>query len=271
MINSKIRTTIKGYLEGFISGLVEQHKPRQAPPQLIKDEPWEKEVDDGGFKPFHEAIIPEQVLRISKFERSFSTKLGVTFEECARLIAQQTYKIAKRGYAATGQLPEAATTKIEELVNRVAHDHKQNFLELVDEVLTIQDSRWIERSVVADLFLEDNKGNRWYFEIKSPKPNKGQCLEIAERLLRIHAITQETRPKVNTFFAMAYNPYGLKKADYKHSFGIQYLDLVNEVLIADEFWDLIGGKGTLNELLEIYQEVGREKTKDMMDALVFGF
>ena len=271
MINSQVRTTIKGYLEGFIDGLIEQHKPREKPARLLKDDVEEIDSSDGGYKPFHEAIIPEQILRISSFERSFSTKLGSTFEECARLIASQTYKTVKRGFVATGQLPGLATTKIEELVNRITREHKPNFLKMIDEVLAVEDSNWIERPVVADLFLEEEKGNRWFFEIKSPKPNKGQCLEIAERLLRVHAITQEKRPKVNTFFAMAYNPYGENKKDYKHSFSMQYLDMENEVLLADEFWDVVGGKGTFRELLGIYQEVGREKTKAMMDALVFGF
>jgi len=45
----------------------------------------------------------------------------------------------------------------------------------------------------------------------------------------------------------------------------------NEVLIGSEFWDLVGGEGTFEELLEIYREVGREKTKAMLDALLFGF
>ncbi|MCX6033711.1 MAG: TdeIII family type II restriction endonuclease [Chloroflexi bacterium] len=72
-------------------------------------------------------------------------------------------------------------------------------------------------------------------------------------------------------FARAYNPYGENKKDYKHSFSMQYLDMENEVLLVDEFWDVVGGKGTYRELLDIYQEVGREKTKAMMDALVFGF
>lgn len=70
---------------------------------------------------------------------------------------------------------------------------------------------------------------------------------------------------------MAYNPYGLRKEDYKHSFSLQYLDMENEVLLGEEFWELIGGKGTFEELLEIYREVGQEKTKAMMDALLFGF
>jgi hypothetical protein len=271
MISSQTRISIKGYLEGFIDGLVEQHKPQEKTPRLLKDDVEEVDSSDGGYKPFHEAIVPEQILRISSFERSFSTKLGSTFEECARQIALQTFKTVKRGFVATGQLPGLATTKIEELANRIAREHKPNFLQLIDEVLAVKDDNWIERPVVADLFLEEKNGNRWFFEIKSPKPNKGQCLEIAERLLRVHAITQEKRPKVNTYFAMAYNPYGENKKDYKHSFGMQYLDMKNEVLLADEFWDIVGGKGTFRELLDIYREVGREKTKAMMDALVFGF
>ncbi|MBN8655402.1 MAG: TdeIII family type II restriction endonuclease [Anaerolineae bacterium] len=271
MINPQLRATIKGYLEGFIDGLVQQHKPTDKPPRLLREGFEEEPPTDGGYKPFHEAIIPEQLLRVSAFERSFSTKLGSTFEECARLIASQTFKTARRNFVATGQMPAAATVRIEQLVNQITSEHKPNFLNFIDEVLKVEDKNWVERPVVADLFLENDKGVRYFFEIKSPKPNKGQCLEIAERLLRVHAITQEKRPKVNAYFAMAYNPYGNRREDYKHSFSIQYLDMKNEVLIGDEFWTIIGGKGTYEELLDIYREVGYEKSKAMMDALLFGF
>jgi hypothetical protein len=79
MISKEIRTSIKGYLEGFIDGLVEQHKPKDRPSQLILEEiaDYETDASDGGYKPFHEAIIPEQILRVSTFERSFSTKLAL--------------------------------------------------------------------------------------------------------------------------------------------------------------------------------------------------
>lgn len=271
MIKPQVKAEIKGYLEGFINGLVQQHKPENRPPRLIKDDFEEEPPTDGGYKPFHEAIIPDQILRVSAFERSFSTKLGSTFEECARLIASQTYKIVRRNFVATGQLPKAAAARIEQLVTQVASERKPNFLNLISEVLNVEDDTWVERPVVADLYLESNKGVRYFFEIKSPKPNKGQCLEIAERLLRVHAITQENRPKVNAYFAMAYNPYGTRREDYRHSFSLQYLDMENEVLLGEEFWQIVGGKGTYEELLDIYREVGREKSKAMMDALLFGF
>jgi len=70
---------------------------------------------------------------------------------------------------------------------------------------------------------------------------------------------------------MAYNPFGMRLEDYRHSFSLRYLDMQNEVLLGVDFWTLIGGEGAYEELLEIYREVGREKGKAMIDALAFDF
>jgi hypothetical protein len=270
MINEETRAAIKGYLEGFIQGLIEQHRPevRRA---MVREDRAAYSSSKGVLKPFHEAIIPPEILRISAFERSFSTKLGTTFEECARLIALQTYAVAERGYRASGTMPAAAAAKIEEIVSRINEGHTPDFPALIAEVLEVSDEEWVERPAIADLYLKDKAGHEYFFEIKSPKPNKGQCLEVPERLLRIHAITQKNRPYVNAYFAMAYNPYGTRLQDYRHSFSLQYLDMQNEVLLGADFWELVGGEGTYEELLEIYREVGREKGKTMVDALAFGF
>lgn len=70
---------------------------------------------------------------------------------------------------------------------------------------------------------------------------------------------------------MAYNPYGRDKINYKHSFSTRYLDMKKQVMLGEEFWELIGGKGTYQNLLEIYYEVGREKGPDMLDKLALGY
>jgi len=251
-------------------GLMEQHRPeiRRA---MAREARVSYSSSRGILKPFHEAIIPPEILRISAFERSFSTRLGTTFEECARLIALQTYTVAERGYRASGKMPAAAAVKIEEIVSRINEGQTPDFPALIAEVLQVSDEEWVERPAIADLHLRDKAGHEYFFEIKSPVPNKGQCLEVAERLLRIHAITQKNRPYVNAYFAMAYNPYGARLEDYRHSFSLQYLDMQHEVLLGADFWTLVGGEGTYEELLEIYREVGREKGKAMIDALAFGF
>lgn len=271
MIEKKTRSEIRNYLQGFVRGLIDAHRPEKRAGRVA-----ERRVTfssrEGDLKPFHEAIIPAEVIRISEFERSFSTKLGTTFEECARLIALQTFEVAQRGYRASGAMPLAAAAKIEELVAQLGQAGKHlSFPEMVERVLNIKDQTLVERPAIADLYLKDAKDREHYFEIKSPKPNKGQCLEITERLLRIHAIKQANRPEVNAYFAMGYNPYGHAKSSYTHSFALQYLDIEHQVLVGEEFWAYIGGPGTFEELLEVYQQVGHEMSKAIIDELAFNF
>ena len=70
---------------------------------------------------------------------------------------------------------------------------------------------------------------------------------------------------------MAYNPYGLTRADYRWSFARGYTPFDPAVVIGDEFWNIVGGPTAYEELLGIYQEVGHDKSKYMLDALAFGF
>jgi hypothetical protein len=70
---------------------------------------------------------------------------------------------------------------------------------------------------------------------------------------------------------MPYNPYGVRKTDYKHSLALNYTPFKEAVVIGNEFWNIVGGATAYEELLEIYLEVGREKSKYMLDALAFGF
>lgn len=122
----------------------------------------------------------------------------------------------------------------------------------------------------ADHVLESLGSRQFYVEVKSPVPNKGQGIEVTERLLRTHAILGKGPPKVNTFFAMAYNPYGTRQ-NYKHSFAIKHLDIRNQVVLQDEFWDIVAGPGTFAALLEIYREVGLEKGPQILKRLGYDF
>ncbi|MBA2735464.1 MAG: TdeIII family type II restriction endonuclease [Pyrinomonadaceae bacterium] len=36
------------------------------------------------------------------------------------------------------------------------------------------------------------------------------------------------------------------------------LDLPNELKVAEEFWDLLGGAGAYNDLLDIFERIGIE-------------
>lgn len=270
MIRPETRAEIKGYLEGFIHGMILEHKKSSdlKPTDL---RPPKAKSPEGESKPFHEALLPHGILLVNEFERSFSTKLGTTFEEVAKLIAKDRHLRAERGFRVTGEVSLATLRIIEGIVNDLGTKRRQPYPELIQKVLASTDAQTVQRTRIADLYLQDNELNEIFMEIKSPKPNKGQCLEVTDRLLQAHAIRKLGPPKVRTFFAMAYNPYGDDRADYKHSFTMNYLDFKNQVIIGKEFWELVGGPGTLDEVLGIYREVGREKGPDMLDQLALNY
>lgn len=269
MIKSATSAKIKGYLEGFIQGIINEHKTSSLKPTDLR--PTEKFSENGEIKPFHEALLPDGIMRINEFERSFSTKLGTSFEECARLIGQDFHGHAERSHQVSGKISKKAVAFIENTVNMTGtKGAKWNYTDLAKKVCSFT-GNGIERTCVADLYLRTKTGQEMYFEIKSPKPNKGQCLEVTDRLLKLHAIRKKAPPAVRTFFAMAYNPYGDSRSYYKHSFTLNYLDFRNQVIIGKEFWDIVGGKGTYEELLEIYREVGKQKGPDMFDQLALSY
>lgn len=276
-ISSKIRAEIKGYLEGFIEGLVDSYKDRKITKASTASEYLSRTSSDGQLKPFQAALIPPELIRINQFERGLSTKLGNSLEECARLIALEHHQDVSRGYDIRAEVSIAAFAEAERqkenyesAVNR--GQAKPSLEQMITAVLQARRPDDLERkSVRADLYILANDGTEFLFEIKAPKPNKGQCLEVTQRLLRFHLLRGANRPQVKAYYARPYNPYGSTKATYRWSQALNYLPFKEAVVIGYEFWEIIGGQTAYEELLEIYLEVGREKGKYMLDALAFGF
>ncbi|MEJ5252742.1 MAG: TdeIII family type II restriction endonuclease [Armatimonadota bacterium] len=272
-ISQKTREQIKGYLEGFIEGLVEAYKNWYPPTYGSVQQYLGQRSAKGTLKPFHHAIMPVELLKINAFERSFSTKPGTTFEECARLIASEHHQQAIRGYSMEGQVSQSALNEIENLVRRLGEPASAplSLASMVEDVLAHRrDDDLVHIRVISDLYVRKHNGEEMFFEIKSPVPNKGQCLEVLQRILRVHLLRGKSRPAVSAYFAMAYNPFGDEREQYRWGIARQYLPFEEAVVIADEFWTLIGGTGTYEELLQIYQEVGQLRSRFILGALAGG-
>lgn len=276
-ISPTTRQLIKAYLEVFIENTANTYKNRPIPDMGVPAFYLAHTSSGGQLKPFHAAIIPEELLRISAFERGFSTRLGTTYEECARLIALEHHAEAKRSYDIKGRISLAAINEIERQVALFEHaatekTPRPTFEGMIEVVLNARDKgAKVERSARADLYIKTNVGQELFFELKSPMPNKGQCLEVTQRLLRFHLLRNQTRPTVQAYFAMAYNPYGPDRMEYKWTHALNYTPFDQAILIGHEFWTLVGGPTAFEELLDIYQEVGNDKTKYILDTLAFGF
>lgn len=276
-ISDITKSKIKAYLEVFVDNLVERYRDRKIDSMETPESYLNLTSTTGGMKPFHVAIVPTEVLRISAFQRGFVTGLGTTFEECAKLIALDHHKDAKRSYDLKGYVNLESLNEIERQVANFEHAAEKGvdrprFDDMIFEVLNASDDKDASlRSVRADLYILAHDGTEYYFEIKSPKPNKGQCLEVIQRLLRFQALRESASVDVKTYFAMAYNPFGNERDSYTWSMARNYMPFDDALLIGHEFWDIVGGKTTYSELLSIYQEVGHDKAKYIIDSLAFGF
>ena len=94
--------------------------------------------------------------------------------------------------------------------------------------------------------------------IKTAKPNAGGFKEFKRTLLEWVAVFLANNPKakINTLIAIPYNPYEPEKYNRWTMRGM--LDLNKELVVAEEFWDFLGGKNTYQDLLNCFERVGIE-------------
>ena len=205
-------------------------------------------------------------MRPWEFERTFSTALGTSFEVAARVIGERRFSEAKNGEDFSGSVSPAARSAIDDILRDVRRDGMRvSYLDLVHKVVAayVGASGSLEK-VKVDLYLKDGRGQELFFEMKSPKPNKDQCVGTTEKLLLLHAIRRQGPPQVRTYYGMSFNPYGNSRSDYAHGPATRYLDMSHQVLMGKEFWDVVGGVGTYDEVLSIYREVGSEMIPEVI-------
>lgn len=119
------------------------------------------------------------------------------------------------------------------------------------------------KTVKVDLFVQSKNNDIYLFDLKTAKPNLSNFKDFKRTLLEWIAIYlyQNPKAKVNSFIAIPYNPYEPKPYERWTMKGM--IDIKNELKVADEFWDFLGGKGTYKELLNCFEEAGIELKKTL--------
>jgi len=121
-----------------------------------------------------------------------------------------------------------------------------------------KDEMKVVKPTKIDLKLIGHDNTVYLFDIKTAKPNAGGFKEFKRTLLEWVATTLAVNPtaKVQTIIAIPYNPY--EPQPYNRWTMRGMLDLENELKVAEEFWDFLGGKGAYNELLGCFEKAGIE-------------
>lgn len=103
------------------------------------------------------------------------------------------------------------------------------------------------------------------FDLKTAKPNISNFKDFKRTLLEWVAIILAQNPtaKIHSYIAIPYNPY--YPEPYQRWTLKGMLDLSQELKVAEEFWNYLGGEGAFNDLLDCFELAGLEMQSEIDD------
>ena len=250
----KISDAIKGIITTMMERVMEN---------VLEKDPFIPEKHKAK-KPLYAALVPDEIFKGSHFERRFTTPFGKVWERLAKVAAETATEKSEMGYSIRGSVPAERLRRIQEVLNRLEHPEKRgqritpNWDEELKYILQGK-GNLIPTTVVCDIYIEKDS-KKYAFELKAPLPNSDQTKVSKEKILKLYSMVDN--PITDAFYALPYNPYG-KKEDYNWGFPARWFNMKQDkvVLIGDEFWDFIGGKGTYQLFITELNKLGVDYRK----------
>jgi len=211
--------------------------------------------------PFHYRLIGRDRMALFSFIHSLNTTFGTSiFEPVAETLASLRFPVAQKQFVVGDAISEQAQLEIQHIMNELTMGKSPNKLEEIERVRKVAISGRVNKlkTVKIDLFVKDNDGAIHLFDLKTVKPNISNFKDFKRTLLEWVAIYLSKYPgaKIHSYIAIPYNPYEPKPYERWTLKGM--LDLDNELKVAEEFWDFLGGGGSYLELLDCFERVGIE-------------
>ena len=212
---------------------------------------------------FHTRLLGTDRLALYSFIHSLNTNFGTSvFEPVAVALAKSNYADAKAQVKAGDYISAGAFQVIQAIMTDLTAANglpdKASEIERI-RAATARAGEMIKvKPTKIDVFVEAESGELFLFDIKTAKPNAGGFKEFKRTLLEwIAAVLADTPDtKVNSLIAIPYNPYAPEPYNRWTMRGM--LDLSQELKVAEEFWDFLGGAGAYQDLLNIFERVGIE-------------
>lgn len=212
--------------------------------------------------PFHTRLLGKDRIALFSFIHSLNTNFGTSiFEPVALALASSKFVSAVSQQPAGNQISSEAHRVIQNIMDELTTvtiiPNKPKEIDLIRKVCQQGEMKSVKLTKV-DIKLISHEGTIYLFDLKTAKPNAGGFKEFKRTLLEWVAATLTNNPTANvqTIIAIPYNPY--EPQPYNRWTMRGMLDLQNELKVAEEFWDFLGGSGVYNDLLDIFERIGIE-------------
>lgn len=211
--------------------------------------------------PFHYRLLGKDRMALFSFIHSLNTTFGTSiFEPVAVTLAMENYTEAQKQLEVGDSISSLAQTEIQKIMNELSVGNDPDKQAEIKRIRDVANNGKINTigSVKADLFVRNEDGEVFLFDLKTAKPNISNFKDFKRTLLEWIAMYLQQHPsvKINSYIAIPYNPY--EPEPYQRWTLKGMLDLPNELKVADEFWDFLGGPGTYNDLLDCFERAGIE-------------
>lgn len=212
---------------------------------------------DKTYRPFHQALLTRKLVAASTFERSFSTSFGQgPIEEISQILAIANGAESIRQKETMVNVNKGAVDEIERILSSLrSGESRPNWKKEITKVNAYGKGDYVVRRIISDLWIKRKK-SELFISIKTVKPNIDQTEIVKKDML----LLKSHNPKYEPFLGLYYNPGGPLRSDYNWSIPSKIFNMIEDpcVLIGQEYWDFIGGKGSYISLLKIFEKVGND-------------
>lgn len=234
-------------------------------------------VAETEYKPFFAALFDKKIIEIGSIMQSFYTSFGMSFyEQIAVVLAEAAGYEAHRQYTLKGKIDNATENYISAyweglktgIKNRsLTGSNKQQEIAKIKEIIQ-EGTEDIDGDSTVDVFIKKPTGEEYYFDITTVKNNLKGFESLKLKMLRWIALRASIDKDVSaqSYIAIPYNPY--HPNDYLGSrWNSTILDKEYDILVQEDFWNLVGGDpNTYNDLLNVFEETG-EAIKPLLQRL----
>jgi Type II restriction endonuclease, TdeIII len=219
---------------------------------VLVNDPFVKETHHAS-KPLYAALVPDEIFKGSHFERRFVTPFGGVWEKLAQVVAIEAHGNCSMGHTVNGTITTGRLRRIQEVLSRLEYTKGEVKSDFKAELAYIKKGggQPIPVSVTCDIFIVDETINiKYAFELDKMPSDNFQIKASKEKMFKLLAMNP---PQVD--FAVYALPYSSDEALLSKWFDIQ---VDESVLIGGDFWNLIGGEGIYNDIMNEINLLGNE-------------
>ncbi|MFQ3319786.1 MAG: hypothetical protein ACI80F_001859 [Natronomonas sp.] len=251
-LDRETKAKLRDVTEGFF----------ERPLEKARQFDWDEFKRNEAFKAI---MMPSPLFwTLGNFERSFTQKLGQQmYEEFGKAVSNANDDVgaAETQHTLTDiEITPDEEGTIESIISGLAEGERDPDWQREKQAILDADGSGTLKSagsITWDLWVEDFEGGRPLgAEIKTPKPNRDQTMESKRQMLKtVAAYKHREEPTPVVRYVFPFNPYGSLEA-YEWWPPQAFFDVTESdgMLIAESFWDAIGGERTMEGLFNFLLE-----------------